>query len=179
MIQPRTDHATIFGIMKRKLPDFEILRQSYLDDKFTAEEVKTLIGGSVNDPKLKNTCILRISRSLNNSGHLIPVWTKPFRTRIGNDKRWYGLRVKDFWEYMEKTYGPPDVYMKEPINEGAFSRNVGIIGFRRHFKNATGHFTLWDGSRLLQGGLERNYFADSSEAALWKTGSSGISISPV
>jgi hypothetical protein len=165
--------------MKRKLPDFSILEPSFLDDRFTADEVKRLVGGAVNDPKLKNTCIIRVSRSLNSAGHLIPVWTKPFRTRMGSDKRWYGLRVKEFWDYMLKTYGPPDVYAKAPIDRAAFASAPGIIGFRRPFKDATGHFTLWDGSDLLQGGLEHDYFAEASEAALWKAGSTRVLVAPV
>ena len=166
--------------MPKKLPDHALLESFYLGEGFTADQVRKLTGGSVNDPKLENTCIIRISRPLNYLGHPIPVWTKPFRTRQGSDKMWYGLRVKEFWDYMVKTYGQPTVSSNKPIDKSAFAGIKGIIGFRvSGWKDATGHFTLWNGKDLAYGGRDHDYFAIADEAALWEAGSTRTTSPPV
>jgi hypothetical protein len=166
--------------MPKKLPDYSLLETFYLGEGFTAEEVRKLAGGSVDDPKLKNTCIIRVSRPLNYLGHPIPVWTKPFRTRQGSDKLWYGLRVKEFWDYMVKIYGAPTVSAKKPLDKTAFENIKGIIGFRvSGWKDATGHFTLWNGKNLAYGEKDHNYFAISDEAAVWEAGSTRTISAPV
>jgi hypothetical protein len=166
--------------MPKKLPDYSLLETFYLGEGFTAEEVRKLAGGSVDDPKLKNTCIIRVSRPLNYLGHPIPVWTKPFRTRQGSDKLWYGLRVKEFWDYMVKIYGAPTVSAKKPLDKKAFENIKGMIGFRvSGWKDATGHFTLWNGKNLAYGEKEHNYFAISDEAAVWEAGSTRTISAPV
>jgi len=158
--------------MARKLPDFDTLVPLYPGDGFTADIVKRMIGGSVDSKDIDDTCIVRISKPLNYSGHPIPAWTEPFRTRKGKDNKWYGLRVKEFWPYMIKTYGQPTVFSKAPIARKSFSGIRGIIGFRVPFRDgsATGHFTLWDGERLLYGGSQHDYFSIATEAALWEAG---------
>src|SRR6476620_12760639 len=161
--------------MANKLPDFDSMRVIYKGDGWTADQVKAAIGGDVNAADIDDTCIVRLSEPLNSAGgiHLIPRWTDPFRTRLGKDKRWYGLRVKEFWPYMVAKYGKPDVFAKNAdIKRELFEGRTGIIGFRVHFQDnsATGHFTLWDGSKLLYGGLTHDYFKVSHEAALWQTG---------
>lgn len=160
------------------------MRLFYKGDGWDAEQVKAAIGGSVNSADVDDTCIVRISEPLNLMAgvHLIPVWTRAFRTRQGKDKRWYGLRVIEFWPYLIKKYGPPKIFQAGNLSREAFENKTGIIGFRVNFKggSATGHFTLWDGHDLLYGGLKRDYFSDAYEAALWQTGVSKtrISIAP-
>ena len=161
--------------MAHKLPDFDAMRVVYKGDGWTADQVKAAVGGDVNAPDIDDTCIVRISEPLNAAGgiHLIPPWTDPFRTRRGRDKRWYGLRVKDFWPYMVTKYGKPQVLVKGgDIKREPFDGLTGVIGFRVHFQggSATGHFSLWDGSKLLYGGLTHDYFQISYEAALWQSG---------
>jgi hypothetical protein len=58
------------------------------------------------------------------------------------------------------------------IKREPFEGKTGVIGFRVHFQggSATGHFSLWDGSKLLYGGLSHDYFQISYEAALWQSG---------
>jgi hypothetical protein len=157
--------------MSKKLPDFDQLKSFYLGKGYKPEQVKTMIGGDINSKDVTNTCIVRLSGPLNSLGHPIPAWTEQFRTRQGKDKRWYGLRVKDFWNYMLKTYGQPKITAKSPLSRSQFKGPQGIIGFRvNSFKDATGHFTLWDGNDLLYGGEDHDYWAISSEAALWQAG---------
>lgn len=158
--------------MSRKLPDFEVLSNLYPGAGYTADQVKRLIGGDINSTDVNNTCVVRLSRSLNGAGQPIPPWSEPFRTRRGTDKRWYGLRVKEFWTYLTHNYGRPTVTSASPIDKSKFSGIRGIIGFRvSTFKDASGHFTLWDGEKLLYGGDEHDYFAIATEAALWEAGS--------
>lgn len=167
--------------MAKKLPDFELLVPWYPGEGRTAKSVKQEIGGSVNSRDIDDTCIVRISKPLNYNNHKIPAWTEKFRTRKGTDKFWYGLRVKEFWPYMERIYGPPTVYTKSPIARSMFAGIKGIIGFRVAFKggSATGHFTLWNGANLLYGEKDHDYFAIATEAALWEAGNIRTSVAPV
>jgi hypothetical protein len=155
--------------MARQLPHFELMVMFYPGDGWTAAAVKQQVGGSVNSPDIDDTCIVRMSMPLNRLNHNIPKWTEKFRTRKGDDKRWYGLRVKEFWPYMVKTYGNPDVYTREPIDRSLFANKRGVIGFKVPFADgsATGHFTLWNGAKLLYGGEDHDYFSISTEAGLW------------
>jgi hypothetical protein len=168
--------------MSRKLPDYSLL-ETFYPAKLSAEMVKQSIGGDVNQAHYKNTCIIRISQPLNYAGHLIPRDSEPFRTKLGKDKKWYGLRVDEFWNYMLRTYGKPTVHARrekgKPIDVAKFSGIRGIIGFRLMFKNATGHFTLWDGSHLPYDGDYPSYFANASEAALWEAGTTRVMMAPV
>ncbi|MEP7212754.1 MAG: T6SS effector amidase Tae4 family protein [Acidobacteriota bacterium] len=161
--------------MANNLPNFDFMKVVYKGDGWTADKVKAAIGGDVNAPDIDDTCIVRISEPLNSAGgiHLIPPRTEPFRTRRGKDKRWYGLRVKEFWPYMEAKYGKPQVFAAgADIKRELFEGKTGVIGFRVHFQggSATGHFTLWNGENLLYGGLSHDYFNVSYEAALWQSG---------
>lgn len=168
--------------MAKKLPDFDVMVPWYPGKGRTAESVKQEIGGSVNSKDIDDTCIVRISKPLNYLGHKIPPWTEKFRTRQGTDKLWYGLRVREFWPYMVKVYGPPTVQAKRPINVKSFQRIRGIIGFRVDkwaSSGATGHFTLWDGYDLLYNNEDHDYWSISDEAALWEAGSTRVSIPEV
>ena len=159
--------------MAKVLPDFDALVPFYPGKGRTAQSVKDEVGGSVNSPDIDDTCIVRISKPLNYLGHKIPPWTQKFRTRTGKDGFNYGLRVREFWPYMEKIYGPPTRLSRAPIDRKRFQGIRGIIGFRVEkwaSSGSTGHFTLWDGFNLLYGGEDHDYFAIADEAALWEAG---------
>jgi hypothetical protein len=151
----------------RKLPAFDDMAKIYPGDSTKSDMVRKQIGGAVDNASFKNTCIIRVSVPLNKLGHPIPKYSPLFGTRQGKDKMWYGLRVTQFWDYMTRTYGPPDVHKRAPLNRSDFRVGRGIIGFRVNFKDATGHFTLWDSKDLLFGGNETDYFARATEGALW------------
>ena len=155
------------------LPNFNTMVEFYPAAEH-ADEVKERIGGDVNQEHLHNTCVIRVSEALNYAGHKIPHDSEIFRTKRGADKLWYGLRVKEFWNYMIRTFGKPDVHekvdrygIKIPIDN--FVGKRGIIAFRVDtWSDATGHFTLWDGKNLLYGGESYNYWFGATEAALWE-----------
>ena len=168
--------------MAKTVPDFELLVPWYPGEGRTADSVKSEIGGSVNSPDIDDTCIIRVSKPLNYNGHPIPRWTEGFRTRQGTDRHWYGLRVREFWPYMLRTYGKPVVHSTQPRKErDKFKQFQGIIGFKVPFRDgsATGHFALWDSQKLLYTADVPDYFAIATEAALWQAGNKRISVAPV
>lgn len=155
------------------MPSFNEMAKYYPASE-AADEVKARIGGNVDQEHLHNTCIIRVSEALNYAQHPIPRDSPRFRTKLGADKKWYGLRVREFWEYMNRTYGKPDVHeyvdkygIAIPVKN--FLGKRGIIGFRvDKWSDASGHFTLWNGSKLLYGSDTFNYWFGSLEAALWQ-----------
>ncbi len=162
----------------KTLPDFDLMAAFYPGAGFNGAAVKKLIGGSVDQAHYKNTCIMRVSRALNFTGHLLPPDDiNGFRTKLGTDKKWYGLRVTEFWEWMDKTYGKPYIRQAGTINAAEFNGFRGIIGFRVGFEGATGHFTLWNGSKLLyDNGFA--YFDEATDAALWVGDTTRYTIAP-
>lgn len=165
--------------MPKTLPNFEELTPNYPLSTDT-DAVKAEIGGRVDQAHYKNTCIIRVSKALNYAKHPIPADSGDFKTRKGADGNWYGLGVQQFWEYMTKTYGKPTVYAESKngrIPYDKFAGKAGIIGFRvKGWKDASGHFTLFNGCELLyvgEGGT--NYWTRSYKAALWTTGGTSTS----
>jgi hypothetical protein len=169
---------------KKVLPDYDEMIKIYPTDK-DPEKVKKDIGGNVNRSWYENTCIIRLSKSLNYTNHPIPVISGSFKTVQGADKKWYGLGVQQFWEYLETFYGKPTVYAEKDKKTGRipmakFSGIRGIIGFRvKGWEDASGHFTMWDGFKLIYGGDKHDYFAIAYKAALWEAGSIRIYEAPV
>ena len=141
---------------------------------WSVDAVKKMVGGDINERDVKNTCIVRLSKPLNQLGHPIPPWTEKFRTRKGSDKKWYGLRVTEFWDYMIKNYGKPFEHQRAPFDRKKFETYPGVIGFLADFKDSNGHFTLWDGYDLMYGGEDHDYWKISREAALWRAGTTRV-----
>jgi hypothetical protein len=152
----------------KSLPTFEQLERAYPNG--LPKKVVEQIGGKVQfnyeDPKqlsYKDTCVIRISRSLNYSNH--PIIKKAgVRVNSGSDKKWYVYSVHDMKKYLELTYGPPDI--KKTGKRGSITpamlkeeANRGIILF-------TGvHIDLWNGSECVY----HSTFAEVSEVLIWKT----------
>jgi len=160
--------------MAKKLPNFEDMTPNYPTSKDFAA-VRAAVGGAVDKSWYENTCIIRVSKALNYANHPIPADSGDFKTRKGADGKWYGLGVQQFWEYMTKTYGKPAIYAENVngrIEIEKFAGSAGIIGFRvKGWKDASGHFTLFNGCELLYvGDGGTNYWTRSYKAALWSTG---------
>lgn len=168
---------------KMRLPNFEDLVPNYPVDSDPAA-VRAAIGGAVNRDWYKNTCIIRVSKALNYARQPIPPDSGSFKTRKGADGKWYGLGVQQFWDYMTKTYGKPDVSADSVNGRIAFEKfagGSGIIGFRvKGWKDASGHFTLFDGCHLLYvGDGSTDYWTRSYKAALWVTNGRRVLCAPV
>jgi hypothetical protein len=95
------------------------------------------------NPIYNNTCAIRMSYDLNHSGLTIP---KGDGAVSGADGNQYFLRVKDLQKFLTAALGEP-----QHLSGGSFagpSGSTGIISFNIPFRNATGHFTLWNGNSV-------------------------------
>ena len=124
--------------------------QKIYDPAKPAERVAQVIGGDVaaniHDKKApwENTCAVRISYILNQSGLLIPAI--PRKTKKGADHRNYFFRVKDVIAFLETKWGKPEIIAYPPAGGGALSGRKGLILFEVHgWLNANGHATLFNG----------------------------------
>jgi len=62
-----------------------------------------------NDPKFNNSCAIRLSYALNQSGNSIE--HDGNKTVSGADGSWYYYRVNDLGNYLKQTYGEPKKYI--------------------------------------------------------------------
>lgn len=94
----------------------------------------------------ENTCAVRMSYILNQSGMVIPHIGG--QNVSGSDHRWYFYRVPDVINYLTKQWGKPDLVIPFPqANGGQLSGKKGIIMFEvTGWGNASGHATLWNGT---------------------------------
>jgi RHS repeat-associated protein len=124
---------------------------AYPTDPNASNSIWSLIGGHVamnawttdadGNQVPNNTCAIRMSYDLNQSGLTIP---KGKGTVSGADGKQYFLRVADLQKFLTGALGAP-----QKLAGGSFagpSGSTGIISFNIPFKDATGHFTLWNGS---------------------------------
>ncbi len=141
--------------------------------KGSAEDAKKMIGGDVFAPWLLNTCVIRVSRSMNYAGHLVPQGFAGLSTVRGADGLRYAFRVEEFRKFLTFTYGPPSFTEdREPKAEPpqSFIGETGIICFRvKGWSDATGHVDLWDGSAVLHSA----YFNKAYSILLWSVPTMG------
>src|SRR5262245_60655579 len=90
-----------------KLGNFRVMWDEY--PLGTSEEVKKRIGGGADVDWITNTCVIRVSRSLDYAGSPIPSGREGLMTVKGSDGRRYAIRVKEFKQYLVKEYGAPQV----------------------------------------------------------------------
>lgn len=170
----RTDYAKVEkkDISKRpmyeKLPSFKRLFRNY--PLGSPEAVKELIGGYVNRPSVVNTCVIRLSRSLNYADALLPrKWYKGVKliTLRGGDNKRYAVRVREMKRYLKAKYGRADLIVSHPRSiPKSFKGKKGIIVFDQKFKNATGHTTLWNGYECVD---DSYYWKSATKVYLWIT----------
>jgi hypothetical protein len=139
----------------------------------TPESVKTLVGGDVDDDWIKNTCAIRLSRTLNYNGLPIPATFAGLHTVKGGDGKRYAFRVRELHGWLDHVLGDPDFDVTKKQGD-AFDKTQlaslkGIIGFDIHFADATGHFDLWDGSVFSdEAQAIHNYWTMATRIWLWK-----------
>lgn len=118
------------------------------------EKVARVIGGYVEanihnkDPRLKwnNTCAVRMSYILSQSGMSIPGIAG--QTVSGADKRQYFFRVKDLIAFLVQRWGRAEVVQYPPSGGGPLVGKKGVILFEvSGWSDARGHATLFNGSR--------------------------------
>jgi hypothetical protein len=156
----------------RQLPSWKALYDNYAGDEESSEVFRARIGGEVDNPQLTNTCVLRMSEAFNLAGNAIPRGRAGLYTLKGGDKLNYAVRVAEFRKYMVSAFGQPDIVRKPPkgrpvgVASTEFPGLRGVLCFQVSFSDATGHFTLWDGSRAVHG----DYFNRAFQVSLWMAG---------
>jgi len=119
----------------------------------SATKVAQIIGGNVagninnRDPKQRwiNTCAVRMSYVLNQSGLKIP--NVPGQTVSGADKNWYFFRVKNLIAFLEQRWGKAEVVSYPVSGGGTLAGKKGVILFEvSGWTDARGHATLFNGS---------------------------------
>jgi hypothetical protein len=154
---------------EQSIPTFSELWNNYPGSNYSADGVFELVGGMIQynhnrfPDNFSNTCAIRISHAFNMSGYSIPY--KKGKTSSGKNsngsKYWYFFRVTDFDRFLTNLLGDPDI---ESNNPSDFQGHQGIILFQvSGWSDATGHFTLWDGSNVAYG----NYFSEAYNIKLW------------
>ena len=145
------------------LPTYAQLSKNYPGEGYSTQQVRQLIGGAANNSRFENTCVLRMSRAFNyaNAQARIPGGKTGLYTVLGADKLHYALRVAEFREYMLDTYGNPQkvsVLKDKKLDKTKFIGAAGVICFDvSGWGDATGHFSLWDGSNCSYCG-DHEYF---------------------
>ena len=102
--------------------------------------------------------------ALNNSNaEVTPTKTEIKNSTVlkGGDENWYYYRVRNLKTYLNRKYGNPDftytitAKMTAADIQKAITGMQGIIVFHiSGWTDASGHFTLWDGTQVALG----NYF---------------------
>jgi len=172
--------------MASAVPSFDLLNQNY-PNFVSVETVKRLIGGAINDldapPDQQwlggangNTCTIRLSRTLNYSGVLVPHGAPGLRTAAGADHRNYAFAMQEMRGWLTGNFGPPtiDRIGGPPIAREEFRGTKGIIAFDIHFSDANGHLDLWDGNTFYDEvyGLSHaghDFFDMARRVSLWVT----------
>jgi hypothetical protein len=137
----------------------------------SVNSVKTLIGGGIDAGDVTNTCAIRLSRSLNYGGLLIPKDRPGLYVRSGNDKKWYAFRMRELGRFLKVKIGAPGIELKSPpFKRKRFGEMKGIIKFDIVFSDgATGHIDLWDGTTFMhEADAGQDYFAIAKEIAFWR-----------
>jgi hypothetical protein len=109
-------------------------RQIY-DVADPASKVAKMIGGYVekninnsnSEQKWNNTCAVRMSYILNQSGLIIPAFRG--QTVSGADKRQYFFRVNDLIRFLTSKWGKPEIVEFPPSDGGSLAGKKGLILF--------------------------------------------------
>jgi hypothetical protein len=165
-LRPSTDETV------RQLPSFFLLESNYPLGR--PEVAKATIGGRVNLPWIVNTCVVRVSHSLNLAGERIPVTITGYQAEdfsvSGRAGLRYIFRITAMEDYLSRTYGPPTFICKYSSSEvrhvpTEIQQKQGIIIFKiPTLDDATGHVDLWDGEKCVY----ECWFAKADEVLFWE-----------
>lgn len=163
---PITPHRPSWADMHKHYPaktvTTEVLYNTMIKGKFTGHQKTTY---------LANTCATRMSYALLRSGFQLAQTKDPDGSMLGEDKKWYWIRVSSLREELRKRFKGFDAELKFPeidkrlLSDDAtmakcildrkakaqmfldtdLGKKNGIIVFRvKGWGDASGHFTLWD-----------------------------------
>lgn len=157
--------ATAGGASARvelKRPGFDFLWEAYAEvGQLAAADVYARVGGQAaehyqDDPvAYANACALRMSRGFNYGGYVIPRGSiipgrSIYRVR-GSDELPYILRVNDVIHFVKHNWGSADMLL-QPAEADKLAGRKGLIVMEvSGWNDATGHVTLWNGTRAGDG----------------------------
>lgn len=150
------------------LPSFATLKANYPTDPDSPKVIQQL-GGELTESWIgPNSCVMRMCKAFNYAGkqYEIPGSSKGFLTALGADKKHYAIRVMEFIDFLHKKYKIPDlVKTGAAMTSASFSGKTGIIAWHIDgWRDARGHFTLWEKDQaLFEGG--HHYFTDFGPGA--------------
>jgi RHS repeat-associated protein len=166
---PSTDPSTTGTLPPplKTFPAYSVLASNYPATQ-TPEQVYNGVGGKVlqnrnsNPRAFENTCAIRMCVAFNKSGADIEPnsteKTYPAQAGTGSDSKWYYYRVSSFSNYLNREYGAPDktftvsTTMTATDIQASLSGQTGIIQYNvSGWSDASGHFTLYNGSTSLHG----------------------------
>lgn len=138
-----------------------------------SDQVKKDIGGSVDAAWIKNTCAIRLSRTLNYNGIPVPGNFAGLATVKGGDGKRYAIRVREVRKWLEHVLGKPDFDHKKKqgaaFDISSIAAMKGIIAFDISFADATGHLDLWDGSTFSsEYKTSVDYWTQATRISIWK-----------
>jgi len=137
-------------------PNTQVMWENYLHEK--PEGVWRAIGGAVevngNLPleqgQWTNACTVRLSHMLNKAD--APIMGGDGKTVSGGNYDQYYYRVTDMEVYLKDTYGEPDVAVLDGSgNQYDLPDTPGIVLMDFPNSSFTGHVTLWNGSKTVDG----------------------------
>lgn len=104
------------------------------------------ISGTSEKFRWKNTCAVRISYILNESGLRIPA--AGLETVSGTNGRWYFYRVIALIAFLKKEWGEPDLVIDNPQEHTKqLIGKKGLLIFEVDgWSDAAGHASLWNGN---------------------------------
>lgn len=113
-----------------------------------AKKIGGYVEKNINNPdpsqRWGNTCAVRMSYILNQSGVKIPRIAG--QTVSGADKQQYFFRVVNLITFLEKIRGKAEVVQHSPSGSGELAGKKGIILFEvAGWSNAQGHATIFNG----------------------------------
>lgn len=127
-----------------------------------AEAIGGKVKANINSGVFENACAIRMSYVLNNTG--IPVVAGGASTVSGADGRRYIYRVKDLAPFIETRLGKPDTDARKPSPKLLQGRKGILLFDVAGWSNASGHATLWDGSKC----SDKCYFDQAQRVLFWE-----------
>ncbi|MCC6492600.1 MAG: type VI secretion system amidase effector protein Tae4 [Pirellulales bacterium] len=133
--------------------------------------VKKEIGGGVDAAYITNTCAIRLSRGLNESGVPIPGNFAGLAKVKGADGKYYALRVAEMRKWLPQALGNPDFDLTkkkgDAFDKSKIAAMKGIIAFDIQFSDATGHLDAWDGTSFSSEYKVDDYWTPATRITLW------------
>ena len=95
-----------------------------------------------------NACATRLSYVLNYNGIHVPK-SPLWKSVTGADHNNYIYQVDGMRVFLQQTFGDPDIKEGTTARPEDFKGKKGIMVFDLHFSDASGHATLWNGTKAI------------------------------